>query len=205
MNEPKIKSTAYRLVKDDDPHGKPVAWYCGQCGRVYKDQHDAERCGSCAIWECQRCGDKCAAFQKYCSSCRHDIRLGGEVEKLENAEKIPASKYPDDQGVVWQDEYYSSIDILLDHCELEEIEPPKLVWATAPERFKLDADEWVDYRLEEWLEGADENFDFDSVKGRASLRAAIREFNDANSHLVLYFETNKAVVLEREDNGTEGD
>lgn len=205
--EPKRKAPVDALVKQADPT-KVVAYFCTNCGTVYSDKgghgkYDAERCARverhrwnqeatpCSEWACEDCGEECRPYQWYCSKCIGKHRVDHEAAKLAKAEVVP--DYPDDQGVVWNGDYYQCIEDLIEHCEYDDIPIPDRVWATAQVPFALNADRILEHAFEEWSEGAD---DVDShFCGEDEFKAAVAAFNEANSGKVLFFETSKAVDL----------
>lgn len=75
--------------------------------------------------------------------------------------------YPDDQGVVWDGNYYQCIEDLVDHCDMEGIEVPSLVWATSPKGGRVH---------------------ITHIRGTEKLEKAVEKFNAANKHLVIYWE-----------------
>ena len=135
------------LVFADNPD-KVVAYVCRACGTVYSDklgtgQHDAERCPKCSEWTCEECGKPASAFQWYCMACLAKQRTSHARKKLAEAQAVRAADYPDDHGVVWEGNYYPSLDVLLDHCEYEGLDVPDRVWATRAECFTLNAEDIV--------------------------------------------------------------
>jgi hypothetical protein len=186
------------LVFKDKPT-KVVAYVCQTCGTVYSDklgtgQHDAERCPQCSEWTCEECGKPASAFQWYCHNCLSQQRGAHARKKLAEAEAVPAADYPDDQGVVWEGAYYHSLDELLDHCDDEGISAPDRVWATTRECFTLDDEDIVTDAWENWTDGCD-GMELENVAGTEELAAAVEAFNQANEHLVIFFETTTAVDL----------
>lgn len=211
--EPKRKALVDALVKQADPT-KVVAYFCTNCGTVYSDKgghgkQDAERCAvksprrwgrsgpgpeeqtPCSEWACEDCGEECSPYQWYCSKCIGKHRVDHEAVKLAKAEVVP--DYPDDQGVVWNGEYYHCIDDLIDHCESGGDDIPDRVWATAPVPFRLNAEEILEHAFENWSEGCEDAEPYYS--GEDEFKAAVAAFNEANKDKVLFFETDKAVDL----------
>jgi hypothetical protein len=190
--QPSKPSVAEALVKESDPT-KVVAWFCTTCGRVFNSKDDAEKCPKCCEWACEDCGKKCTAFQWYCTSCITKHRYQRERKQLmECTNVIPWEEYPSDQGVVWEDEYFQCLQDVEDHCEYHGLELPQRVWATEPLPFMLNTDDILDHAFEEWSDGAEDaerRWD-----GETELRAAIDAFNQKNSGMLLYYETNKTVV-----------
>lgn len=206
--EPSRRSVAEALVKESKP-GEVVAYFCTNCGTVYSDKNgtgkeDAERCTvrriwnrdgdrskDCTEWSCEKCGEPCLPYQWFCHKCQGSHYERQEKEKLAKAEVVP--DYPDDQGVVWNGDYYQCIEDLIEHCEYDDIPVPDRVWATAPVPFALNADRILEHTFEEWSEGADD-VDFHFC-GEDEFKAAVAAFNEANKNKVLFFETSKAVDL----------
>lgn len=192
--KPAKPSTAAALYTKDKPD-EPVACFCTGCRTVKPSKADAEACASCAEWQCEVCGAKAfAPYQRFCSPCLAKRRGQQEQEKLEQAERIPLGEYPDDYGVVWEGDYHSSVEMLLDHCECEGIEPPKLVWATSPIQFALNADDTIEEAFENWAEGWDDA-ERGIIEGRDEFDKAVEAFNKANEKTLVYMQIDKAVEL----------
>jgi len=213
LAQPKRKAPVDALVKAQKPD-EVVAYYCTNCGTVYSDKngtgkYNAERCSRksskmwgrsghapqdqtpCSEWACEDCGEECSPYQWFCSKCIGKHRTDWEKVKLAKAEVVP--DYPDDQGVIWNDEYHQCIDDLLEYCALRDIDVPDRAWATAPAPFALDADRILEHAFEEWSEGCEDAEPY--YCGEDEFKAAVAAFNEANSDKVLFFETDKAVDL----------
>ena len=205
--EPSRRAVAETLVKQSKPD-EVVAWFCTNCGTVYKSKDDAERCvvrnrhwhrhcprpdsiKSCTNWACEDCGVECTAFQWYCHKCIDKHRTDPDDEKLAKAEVV--ENYPSDQGVFWNGDYHQSIEDLIDHCEYNGIDIPDRVWATSPTPFSVSADNVLEHAFEQWSEGCEDAEP--CYSGEDDFRAAVKSFNEANSNKLLYFKTSKAVDL----------
>lgn len=195
--EPTKRSVAEALVKESDPT-RVAAYFCTTCGRVYtgtRAKDDAERCpgAKCTKWTCEDCGEDSSPSQRYCSKCISKRQTALEEKKLAEAEEVISwHDYPNDQGVVWDHDYYQSIEDLDDACAFECIELPSRVWATAPVAFKLNADDILSGVFEEWSDGSDVDPNY---SGEDEFREAVKVFNKANENLVLFWETDKVVDL----------
>lgn len=194
--EPSRRAVAAPLVKQEDPT-TVVAWYCTNCGTVHKTQDDAERCAQrkgCTEWTCEECGEPAfAPYQWYCHKCRavHQ-RQREEKELAEALEVIPAAKYPSEYPVVYDGEFYPSVEDLIEAFEEDGCEVPKRVWATSPRIFQLDALSILESYFHEWVEeGSDA--DVHNLNGIAAFELAIEHFN-AEQDVTHYLETRRVAV-----------
>ena len=211
--EPSRRSVAAPLVKAGHP-GEYVAWYCTNCGTIYKTKDDAERCAvkngearfakgrkgmddtkPCTEWSCEECGKPAfAPYQWYCGSCLSKHRTARDQEKLAKAEKVvKAEDYPDDQGVVWDDEWYCCLEDFVEWCHNMDVDVPPRVWATSPSRFHVNADEILEAEFENWAEGCDD-IGMDSIVGVDDFKAFVAAFNERQT-ATLWWECDTAVDL----------
>jgi len=201
--QPSRRAVAEPLVKAAKPD-EVVAWFCTNCGTVYKTKEEAERCTvkrgdipseCCTEWSCEECGaPSFSVYQRYCHGCMNTRRAKREQESLAKAEKvIEAKDYPEDQGVVYDGKFYCSIEGFVEHCEDEGIEVPARVWATTPSKFALNADEILDYAWECFLDGCDE-LDMSNIEVADEFRAAVKSFNEQQK-ATMYWECGTAVDL----------
>jgi hypothetical protein len=103
------------------------------------------------------------------------------------------------EGLGYQDGYFQDVESLLDHCVVDEIQPPAYCWACNPIWFAhVDVGQVLD-----WInDGAYEDFDSDTLSGVEDLKAALEVFNAANKDVCSY-EPNysKAVLLDTRKTG----
>jgi len=203
--EPSRRATVESLVKTSDLTGPIVAWFCTNCGTVYRTKDDAERCTvktrdrdrskHCTEWTCEDCGEPAfSAYQWYCHGCLDKKRKARLELKLANSLSVVKAKdYPSDRPIIHDDDWHASLDEFLEHCEEEGLGVPARVWATEPEKFGLDADDILSGALENWSEGCDD-FDMDLIHGEDEFRAAVKAFNEIQT-AVIYCECNTAVDL----------
>jgi hypothetical protein len=104
---------------------------------------------------------------------------------------IPWKDYPEDQGIVFDSEYYPCIDDFLEHCEMRGLDVPKRVWATNPSFFKIDPN-IIEELFYDWADGC-EDIDKMEMVGEIGLRMAIEDFNKEQT-ACIYFESSTAVV-----------
>ena len=194
FQKPSTPSVAEALYTKDKPD-EPACWFCTGCRTAKPSKEYAEACPQCAKWTCIACGEEASAFQKYCSKCLGRQLDEKEAKRLEAAERVPASQYPYDHGVVWDGNYYDGIDSLLDHCDAEGLESPKLVWATEPIRFWMDADAALENALDNWGDGFVEGIEIHDIEGVYEFRQAVKALNNANDHNFIYQQTDKTVEL----------
>lgn len=182
-----------RLVKEIDPE-TVVAYYCENCGTVYKKEEDAKRCSVekyCSWWLCVLCGKEARPFQGYCNECQNKKYNELQIKKMENVKNvIPWKEYPDDQGVVFEQQYHGSIDDFLDYCHEHKMEVPSRVYATKLQYFKFDPDSIKDAHYEMFHDCENEAGD---IVDEEKLVKAIEEFNQVQT-ACLYFEDEDTVV-----------
>jgi len=202
--EPSREAVAEALVKRADPT-KVVAWFCTNCGTVHATEKDAKRCTTkrpyntdpgkfCTEWACEDCGEPASPYQWYCSKCLRKRQGVREAENLAKAQVvIAAADYPNDQGVVWDSNYYQCLEDFADHCDNRDIELPDRVWATEPRFFTISIESILEHAFEEWSEGCDDAEP--NWSGEDELKVAVEVFNKANKGMILYWECNTAVDL----------
>lgn len=142
------------------------------------------------------CGQPLEKYYKLlCSACQGAREAEREKARFEKAEKISIEDY--DGPIVWDDEYYDSVDALLDHCESEGLDVPEYVWSTSPQVFSLSAENVIERELE-LQEMHEDAYDYVGTKAKDNLQAYLdvwcKELN-----LVSYFANTSRAVLLRPD------
>jgi hypothetical protein len=203
LAQPSRRAVAEALVKESDP-SKVVAWFCTNCGTVYKTKDDAERCAMgkrkmrevepCTEWTCEECEQPAAPYQWYCQACLSRHRSEKEAKLLDECQKVTrAEDYPTDQGVCYDGEYYYCLEDLVETFDLEGWDLPPRVWATEPSIFSMNADDIIAAEVERWADSCDD-VDIDQVAGREEFRAAVEAFN-AKQGMTLWWQGGGAVDL----------
>lgn len=167
--------------------GKPAnVFYCGECRRVSATQLAAERC--CQNHNCLTCGqDTGSRSWMVCDTCRAIKATNVEAERFNKAEKL--SKWGG--WVYCAGLYAETIDELLD--DLEPSEFPEYVWACSANHFVQADISDIEMQM---LDGAYEDFEFESLSGIDELKTAILRFNEANKDVVSYNpDYSKAVLV----------
>ena len=139
------------------------------------------------------CGKECEPYRTICNGCLNEQQEKQEVTFFEKAEKLTAwDGWVYCEGV--NDDYFESVDDLLERCDDEGIDRPKYVWACKADHF-VNADiEDITSRLEDT---AYEDFDFADLAGLSELKAALEAFNEANKDKVSYTpDYTKAVLIQ---------
>lgn len=169
-----------------------VAYACGKCRYV---KHSKEEAESCCVPEVCSCGAELRGYVKKCSSCQRAEYDAREAEGLAKAPRVTFAQY-DGTCLYHDDEYYSDLDSLLDHCEEEGEEPPSLVWGCAETTFAVpSASDLISDECErqELHEEAAESF---SAAAVAELDAALSAWAAKHaSSCVSYFQGKIAVDL----------
>lgn len=178
-----------------------VGYACALCGASFlihrdagieevRSQHDAAQ---------NHCGRKCACgealdghYQLACMKCQVAAHARKEQRRFEQAEKLTIEAY--DGPVFWEDEYYFSVDELLDHCEDQELELPTYVWATTPSRFSLSAEDVLGRELER-QDMYEDAFDAIPEQTRKSLQAYFDVWCKELDMVSYHCDTSRAVVL----------
>lgn len=166
-------------------------FYCEKCRCVAGSQHLAEQC--CQNYLCSSCGkDVGSRSWLVCDECRDAKEVALEQSRFDKAEKLTTWS-----GYVFHDgnfsdgisDFYDSWAD--DHDEGGEL--PKYVWACKPDQFVT-----VDFDLimEQIEQNGFEDFDAETLNGLDELKAALKNFEDANSEVVSYSpDYSKAVLL----------
>lgn len=201
MSEP--KPPLELVIKEEN---RSVGYACGACGALFLFRKGEPEEGECAakrdeaLNHCRKfcaCG---AALEKYyrlrCAACEGKLAAEREQKRFEAAEKVTLEDY--DGPVYWNDEYYDSVDELLDHCENCEFEIPQYVWATKRCEFRIDAVELVSEQLErqEMYEDAIEDIPEQATK---TLQAYLDVWCKEIDLVSFLCDTKRAVLLRPED------
>lgn len=109
-------------------------YQCEKCGKAYAFENQADDC--CKEYSCSECGIKLSKYHTLCETCKEKIAYG-KATKMTYDEYLEKHK---DHMVVFNDNYYTDIEDVLDYCEDNEIEPPQYVWGTSKGTVELDAD-----------------------------------------------------------------
>jgi hypothetical protein len=180
--------------------GRPsTIFFCGECRVVHRTIEEADRC--CQPYKCTKCGTTCQ--QKYwtvCDGCQRKEKAAKEKLLFDAAEKILAIGY---EGWVYcegvGDEFFESVDELMDTLELSAPEdaPVTYAWACTPEHFAfLDIESVLEHIEQDG--DAYEDFDARDLDGIQELSAAIDAFNEANEAVVSYHpDFKRAIILDQ--------
>lgn len=182
------------LVFADDAEQKPRLYACPMCGLAHSpktflareaEQHRAAReaaedCYNCKTHSnCQYCGVECGKGWTACEACRLQRKLEAAVE------------VPDDGGPyceVGGDTYYSGMD---------EVQDAGLEWVSSciisyP---RIDADSV----LENLLDDMHEDASTDDMDGVPAFYAAVKAFNEAQTHQSWFGDDKRKIRVPRRD------
>ena len=163
-----------------------VGYACEKCGKAYDNEYSADVC--CKEYSCRVCGVKLDGYRTICNKCR-EKELYDKAKKMTYAEYI--EKFPDNM-VVFEGEFFSEIEDVLDHCDCGDKPYPKYVWGTEKCRAEIDID-----NIEEWvLSDTFEDAAFDE-DGMAELQIFLNEWN--KKYGLDYFYEDNIVVFVPED------
>jgi len=182
-----------------------VGYACAKCGVLFTLAQDADDGNqkfqyAAAQEHCNRVCSCGAPLEQYyrlqCDKCSHQKVEDREQARFEKAIKLEIKDY--DGPVFWGDEYFNSMEDLLDRAECDGLDLPKYVWATIPHQLTLDASDIIHQEIEQqemhedavdWIDGKDVE------RLQAFLDVWCKEVN-----LVSYMEDNtRAVLIRPED------
>lgn len=109
---------------------KETIYKCKKCGSLYYSYESAETC--CGPKTCKECGKEIPYWKEICCECR-DKRLFDEAKKI-HLEDYNGSYVYD----YISEEYFSSIDDLIDFYYDKDEELPKYCYACTPISYSLD-------------------------------------------------------------------
>ena len=196
------------LAEPNPKDGTILLYVCGVCGLTHSPQiyggddalmrqralESAERC--CKPVMCERCGEPAMKHRTACEACLHKEAVEREQKRIDAAEKLSIGECT---GPVLynDDEYFSSIEDLLDHLhhdvDLDDDDFPIVAWCCDETTPQMDADRVLE-DFEENLELGDELAIEDVVNDLDGLRTAIKTWN-AKQEAKLWLPTEKRCVL----------
>lgn len=199
-----------KLVVEDT--GALVAFACPKCGLLFilskteteegKEEKAREASAHC-VKQCH-CGKPLEShYRLHCADCRDSLEAARERARFMAATKLTIEEYPD-HPVFWAghsgdmngDGYFSSVDLLLDHCEDQAVDVPEYVWACTRHDLKLD----VGSILQDALEQQDMDPDSANIPTPAGER--LQAFIDVwlkELGVHSWFEDRSRAVVLRED------
>lgn len=163
MNPKQLQTTDGELLE---------AYRCGECGLIYSERepYSSDRC--CVCKRCGKSTHKKGGTRAYvCDDCWGPYHRQLDAERLERATELPDYTGP----VVCGDDYYESVDALLDDKDDDEL--PEYVHTCTVHHYRADPDNI----LSNILEPGCPDHDCDCLTGVKELEAAIAAFNAANS------------------------
>ena len=186
-------STIQLFHQDGKPSG---VWYCDLCRSVYLDELTAENCHGNGVCACGK--PTLNRFSRQCAECDNrdwkERMAREEAERFEKATKIHAADWKGDQ-VYWKDEYFSSIEDLIESYDSDLIDGtplPTYVWATVDRGVpKVDVEDLLD-RV---VEGMWDDAGYDDLNGVDELQAAVYSFNLANNGVTVYMVDFSTAIL----------
>jgi hypothetical protein len=177
---------AQQLFKAD---GTPIpnGWYCGECGRIWNSQRDAEKL-CCTTPTCADCGCDISKGHTRCYSCRL-------VFWFSQAEKV--TKYA---GMLYDprtEEFYDGLDELEDAYSDDGKALPEWVFTcVSHEPRRIYASEIVETMAEGMYDDADDHF-----TGEAELDDALTKFWERNKKLLTYTPNFKQILIIKSEAG----
>lgn len=143
------------VLKSDAGH--TVAWACGACRYVARDEAAAREC--CEPYDCSGgCGAKLPKkeHRTRCDACMDRDCTAREQAKYDKARKVPLAEYQA-EGLFVDDRWFHDFDELADHYDGDDEARPAWAWGCTPIGFGLDADQAIEGALEEHHEEAGDN------------------------------------------------
>jgi hypothetical protein len=198
-----------------DPDDKIVAYACGACGTVHKDEKAAAAC--CVPSRCQTCGTEAKRFYyTECDACSSKRAIAREQARFEKATKVSEKDYygpivcEDFSSGDLGDYCWSDVSTLVEHVDEEQAEydaltedekakkerpeMPEYVYACEEITFRLSASHIIEGELENHCEDAT-----DKISNQDEL--ALQKFLDewcAGLGIVSYQQDeSKVVILEK--------
>lgn len=193
--------------------GALVAYACQKCGLMFilhpneavEDREEKKRQAAAHCVKTCVCG-KPLDYHYYlrCKDCRTELAAAREKARFEEAEKLSIESYPD-HPVYWEkgtgdmngEGYFSSVDALLDYCEVEGLDLPEYVWSCTRKDLRLCAHDILIDALER------HNMDTDGTHIPAEAENTMQSFFDAwlkEQGIHAWFtDYSRAVVLRERD------
>jgi hypothetical protein len=176
------------LYLEDGTRTKNVA--CGTCRMIALNEQVARAC--CEPRKCARCQE--AVRERYwtvCTDCRRKREEERERETFDAARKVSACDW-DGPVVVEYDDYFSSIDEMIDRYMDDDRDPARYVWGTRPDRISMDADRIVEQATEEMPECVIDYIDSDAV---AELQKALDAWVGEHGPKDIYIEDRSIAII----------
>lgn len=135
-------------------------WACDKCGKLYQDKYVADIC--CKQYHCEICGKETPRYMLKCNSCQ-------EKARFEKAKKMTPEEYEatcPGNMVFWEDEYYASVDELLERLADEGMslgDLPKYCYGTTRVYMRLESGEILEH-IEEEIDCEDLHFSDEAYK-----------------------------------------
>lgn len=176
-------------IKISDEQGRFEWWMCYKCQQfVSPHRGAAESC--CQPQYCARCNAPTVVHWRWCSKCR-SIQLSRKAEERwqRAPDRRPIFNWDGpvalDDPPAGVDEYYPSVDALVDALEDEDIEKPwPLVHGTEVVPMRFDACMLVEHACEELYDDAVEDISSDAVHAlQEALNTWLKEHGLISYHI----------------------
>lgn len=175
--------------------GKPThLFFCEKCRCVAASEGAANLC---CDRKCEKCGVSIDGYWTHCEPCRKFRDAEKEKAVFEKSKKVPLAEYTG--GMLFCKAYpgndgFCTLEDFLDWLDNEAESQPEYVWATNPETLPaFDVDGGIENITSEAFDDAIDHIAPASIE---KLRAAAKEFDEANKHIVTYrVDYSTAVIL----------
>lgn len=166
---------------------KETVYRCMKCGSLYYSYEAAETC--CGPKTCKECGKEIPYWRELCYECR-DKRLFDEAKKI-HLEDYKGSYVYD----YISEDYFSSIDDLIDFYHAKEEELPKYCYACTPISYSLDIYSVIEDSIVDLYEEYEEVMD--SLVDLDKLEAFVEEWN--KKQVDICYEQDQSTVILLDD------
>ena len=160
------------------------AWKCENCGQVYTNEYVASTC--CKQYTCDICGVLTNKYRTRCDAC-HEQKCYDAATKITLKEW--EEKYPT-YMVFYGDDYYYSVEDLLEHCADNNDELPEYCYGTDKEEYCLDVDSILTQIYDDM--SCEDDYYFDE-QGRKEFEEFAKQWNE--KYKLITYGCNKIVIL----------
>jgi hypothetical protein len=150
------------VLKSDAGH--TVAWACGACRYVARDEASARDC--CEPYDCSGgCGTKLPKrdHRTKCDACTDRDYEAKEQARHDKARKVPLAEY-EHEGLFDDAEWFASFEELDHHYENQGTERPAWAWGCFPIALRISARDVIEGALQDHHEDAGDNIGAEDEK-----------------------------------------
>lgn len=180
-----------------------ILYACGECGRIASPgiyltnaetshaaaRRAAEEC--CKPYHCSDCGAAVDRYRTRCGTCFRRARLQ-KATQIEPHHHTGPVFHPDYDGD-WGEGFSSSIQVLLDYCHDEDLEPPAYVHPCTARPLRIDVEDLFEQLTDERHETA-----ADGIIAARELEEFIGAWNEKQTYHDYVEDHTTVIVLDRE-------